>query len=121
VPSLVAQLEEYARDTAQEAAYEVTFKPVEELTPGEIRTLLDTAFQVNPGLLNRYPRFRELQQKLRGANPPSAAARAFGIGDLTDLQVVSQLAWFDEIYVAGDREVRALVAKERGYSREDKE
>jgi len=119
VPSLVAQLEEYARDTAREAPYEVAFKPAEHLTPEEIRMLLDTAFQLNPGLLQRYPRFRELQEKLRGASPPSAVARSFGPRDLTDLQVLSQLAWFDEIYLAGDAEVRGLVAKERGYSGED--
>src|SRR5205823_13616512 len=91
----------------------------EHLTPEEIRMLLDTAFQLNPGLLQRYPRFRELQEKLRGASPPSAVARSFGPRDLTDLQVLSQLAWFDEIYLAGDAEVRGLVAKERGYSGED--
>src|SRR5438552_9010413 len=110
VPSLVAQLEEYARDTAREAPYEVAFKPAEHLTPEAIRMLLDTAFQLNPGLLQRYPRFRELQEKLRGASPPSAVARSFGPRDLTDLQVLSQLAWFDEIYLAGDAEVRGLVA-----------
>lgn len=121
VPSLVAQLEEYAADTARETAYEVAYKPIESLSAPEIHTLLDTAFQVNPNLLHRFPRFRELEEKLRGANPPSAAVRAFSVNDLADLQVLSQLAWFDEIYLAEDREVRALVGKERGYDRKDKE
>src|SRR5689334_16497444 len=120
VPSLVAQLEEYARDTARETPYGVAFKEAEKLTPDEIRTLLDTAFQVNFNLLRRYPRFVELQDKLRGTRPPSAAARAFGAGDLTDLQVLSQLAWFDEIYLAEDPEVRKLVKKQRGYDASDK-
>src|SRR5215467_9614891 len=62
VPSLVAQLEEYAADTARETAYEVTYRPVESLTGPEVRILLDTAFQVNPNLLERFPRFRELQE-----------------------------------------------------------
>src|SRR5438132_10693167 len=51
VPSLVAQLEDYARDTAREPPYEVAFKAASALTPDEIRTLLDTAFQVNFNLL----------------------------------------------------------------------
>ena len=34
--------------------------------------------------------------------------------------MLSQLAWFDEIYLAGDPQVRKLVAKERGYTEDDK-
>ena len=120
VPSLVAQLQDYADDTAREPANDVWQKPPDTLTVPEIRLLLDTAFQVNPNLLQRYPRFRELQEKLRGAHPPSVAARSFGLQDLVDLQVLSQVAWMDEIYLAGDEEIRSLVAKERGYNASDK-
>src|ERR1051326_4050026 len=95
VPSLVAQLLDYASDAAREPANEVWYKPAETLSVPEIRLLLDTSFQVNPNLLGRFDRFRELQEKLRGAHPPSAAARSFGLQDLTDLQVLSQVAWFD--------------------------
>src|SRR5260370_36234760 len=120
VRSLVAQLQDYADDTAREPANDVWQKPPDTLTVPEIRLLLDTAFQVNPNLLQRYPRFRELQEKLRGAHPPSVAARSFGLQDLVDLQVLSQVAWMDEIYLAGDEEIRSLVAKERGYNASDK-
>src|SRR5437762_398148 len=61
-----------------------------------------------------------IQEKLRGAHPPSVAARSFGLQDLVDLQVLSQVAWMDEIYLAGDEEIRSLVAKERGYNASDK-
>jgi len=120
VPSLVVQIEDYARDTAHEGAYEVAFKPVEELTSTDRESLLIYAFQVNrDNLLNRYPRFRELWDKSR-ATDPATAARLFSDQDLLDLQVVSQLAWFDEIYLARDPVIRRLVEKARGFTEDDK-
>jgi len=120
VPSLVAQIEDYARQAAHERAYEVAFKPVRKLTPAERELLLVSAFQLNrDNLLNRYPRFRELREKSCAAEL-AAAARLFTPQDLLDLQVVSQLAWFDEIYLARDPDIKRLVGKERGYSEEDK-
>ncbi len=120
VPSLVMQLEEYARQEAREPAYEVSFKPVEKLTAEDKDRLLKQGFQVNvENVLKRYPRILELYDKAR-AILPAAAAGLFTSQDWLDLQVLSQLAWFDEIYLAGDRDVLGLVAKGRGYSEEDK-
>ncbi len=120
VPSLVAQLEEYAEDAANEKAYEITFKPAEKLTPQEREDLLRFAFQLNRDkVLRRYPRFRELFEKTR----VTEGGKAVGIltpQDLLDLQVLSQLAWLDEIYLTHDSEVRDLVDKEREYSEADK-
>jgi alpha-amylase/alpha-mannosidase (GH57 family) len=120
VPSLIVQIEDYARDTAQEPAYRVAFRPVRDLAPADREGLLVSAFQVNrENLLNRYPRFRELWDKSQAAER-ATAARLFTSQDLLDLQVLSQLAWFDEIYLVQDPEIRRLVAKGRGYSEEDK-
>ena len=64
VPSLVLQIEDYARDTAHEPAYDLAFKPASDLTAAEREALLASAFQINyDNLLNRYPRFRELWEK----------------------------------------------------------
>ena len=120
VPSLLVQIQDYAQQTAVERAYEVAFKSVEKLTDDDRHFLLESAFQLNhQNLLNRYPRFRELWDKSR-ATDPATAARFFSAHDLLDLQVLSQLAWFDEIYLAGDPQIRKLVAQERGYSEDDK-
>jgi alpha-amylase/alpha-mannosidase (GH57 family) len=121
VPSLVAQIEDYAKGTANELAYEVAFKPAEKLTAADQENLLTQAFQANQNLLGRFPRFRELEEKAAAAagQRPRTAAR-LTTQDLRDLQVLSQLAWLDEIYLAGDKEVRALVLKARGYSEADK-
>jgi alpha-amylase/alpha-mannosidase (GH57 family) len=120
VPSLVLQIEDYARDTAREPAYDLAFKPAADLTVSERESLLASAFQINyDNLLNRYPRFRELWSKTEKAGI-ATAARVFASQDVIDLQVLSQLAWFDEIYLAGDPEVTCLVRKQRGYSESDK-
>src|SRR5579863_1419330 len=120
VPSLVVQLEEYAAGQANEEAYRLAFKPAGELSPDERETLIDSSFRISRNLVNRYPRFRELDERIRSAGKRATAARQFSLKDVLDLQVLSQLAWFDEIYLAGDPDVRALVSKARGYSEEDK-
>ena len=120
VPSLVWQIEDYARDTAHEAAYEVAFKPVSAMSAQDRETLLGTAFQINyDNLLHRYPRFRELWEKAQKSGL-AIAAKSFTPQDILDLQVLSQIAWFDEISLAGDREVARLVKKERGFTEADK-
>jgi len=120
VPSLVMQIQDYAQETAREPAYEVAFKPVPKLTGDDRRFLLESAFQLNhENLLNRYPRFRELWDKSRTTDPVTAG-RLFSPHDLLDLQALSQLAWFDEIYLDGDPQIRKLAAKERGYDEDDK-
>ncbi len=120
VPSLVLQIEDYARDTAHEPAYDLAFKRVNDMTAAERETLLVSAFQINyDNLLNRYPRFRELWQKVRKSGM-ATAAKAFAAQEIIDLQVLSQLAWFDEIYLANDPDVKRLVKKQRGYSESDK-
>ncbi|MFZ0963706.1 MAG: glycoside hydrolase family 57 protein [Terriglobia bacterium] len=120
VPSLVLQIEDYARDTAREPAYDLAFKPVSQLTAAERETLLASAFQINyDNLLHRYPRFRELWEKSRKSGL-ATAAKAFTPQDVLDLQVLSQVAWFDEIFLSSDPQVLALVKKERGYSEDDK-
>jgi len=120
VPSLVCQLQEYARDEAREQAYELAFKPAARLSAEERESLVQFSFQLNvKNLVDRLPRFRELYDKVRSADP-KGSARFLDTQDFLDLQVLSQLAWFDEIYLSSDEVVRGLVAKGRGYSEEDK-
>ncbi len=120
VPSLVSQLHEYARDEAREQAFDLAFKPVSELTHTEKEKLVEFSFQMNVrNLVNRFPRLRELYDKVHAGNT-SGITQFWVPRDFLDLQVLSQLAWFDEIYLASDEVVRNLVQKERGYSENDK-
>ncbi len=121
VPSLLVQLEEYAADTAREEAYRIAFKPASDLDPEERASLLDFAFHLNrENLLNRFPRFREISDKAESTRGQEDAHRLFALQDLLDLQVLSQLAWFDEIHLNTDPGIKALVRKGRAYSEADK-
>jgi len=46
------------------------------------------------------------------------ADKYFQAQDFTDLQVLSQIAWFDEFFLE-DPEIAALIKKGHGYSLED--
>jgi len=120
VPSLIAQIQDYAAGTAQDPFLEVAAKPAKDLTQEERRFALQYLFQANPvNLIGRYPRYRELWQKFRSAgDSPERAEKYFVPQDFTDLQVLSQVAWFDEYFLA-EPEVAALVRKGRHYSLED--
>ena len=121
VPSLVSQILDYAEDRAGEESYELAFKPAHELTPAEKETLAEYAFQLNyDHLLSRYPRFLELFRKYKASGAMPGAEWLTGLQDTLDLQVLSQLAWFDEIFLAHDPELNALASRQRNYTEEDK-
>ena len=65
VPSLVSQLQEYARDEVREQAFELAFRPVDRLSPAERGKLIEFSFQLNlKNLVNRFPGLRELYDKV---------------------------------------------------------
>ena len=70
-------------------------------------------------MIGRYPRYRELGSDFRGAgDSPERAEKYFQPQDFTDLQVLSQIAWFDEFFL-DDPDIAALIKKGQGYSLED--
>ena len=122
VPSLVAQLQDYANGGASDPFLNLAAKPADELSEDEQRFALEYLFHANQiHMIGRYARYNELF-RLAGSGKldGTQAAKAYKKQDFTDLQVLSQLAWFDEIYLQGDSHVRRLVKKERGYTEEDK-
>lgn len=121
VPSLISQLQEYARDEVHEQAFNIAFKPVDQLSSSEREELVEVSFQMNlKNLVNRFPRLRELYDKAHGGNPGDIG-RFWAVRDFIDLQVLSQLAWFDEIYLSSDETVRSLVKKGKGFTEADKQ
>ena len=119
VPSLGAQIEEYASGEFYEPWFELAFATAESLQPEQRREILDRSFQVNEQFLWRWPRFLELHSQLRSAGAEACVAQ-FAKQDWRDLQMLSQMAWMDEEYLAKDPVVSALSAKGKGYSEEDK-
>ncbi len=120
VPSLIAQIEDYVAGTARDPFLEVASKPATELSPADRRFALQYLFQANPThMIGRYPRYREIFQQFRSTGENVERAQSyFRPQDWTDLQVLSQIAWFDEFFLE-DKDVAALVRKGRRYSRED--
>ncbi len=120
VPSLIAQIEDYVSGAAVDPFLDVASKPVAELTPEDRRFALQYLFQANvTNIIGRYPRYKELHQKFEAWNfDPALAEKQFTSQDFADLQVLSQLAWFDEFFQQ-EPDVKTLVAKQFGYSVED--
>ncbi len=111
VPSMLVQVEEYAAGTADDPFLRLALKPAESLTESDKQFLLQYYFQANvENLIFRYPRYAELYH---------SRTRPYSAQDFRDLQVLSQLAWFDEFFLAGDPEIAALVKKGRDYTLED--
>lgn len=120
VPSLITQIQDYAAGTAQDPFLRVAARPVSDLTPDERRFALQYLFQANPEhLIGRYLRYAELWERFQGADlSPERAEKYFQPQDFTDLQVLSQIAWFDEFFLQ-EPEIAELVRKGRGFSLED--
>src|SRR5262245_57114392 len=122
VPSLIVQLQEYVSGAAADPFLEAASRPAKEMDFGARVFALRYLFQANADhLVARYPRYRELWQEYH--TPPqevATAARRLGDHDLTDLQVLSQIAWMDE-YFLDDQDIHELIAKGRDYSLADQQ
>jgi alpha-amylase/alpha-mannosidase (GH57 family) len=81
---------------------------------------LQYLFQANPtNVIGRYPRYHELWEKFRGAgDSPERAEKYFLPQDFTDLQVLSQIGWFDEYFLA-EKDIAELIRKGRNYTLDD--
>jgi alpha-amylase/alpha-mannosidase (GH57 family) len=120
VPSLMVQIQDYVEGTAHDPFLSVAAKPAKDLSVEERRFALQYLFQANPtNVIGRYPRYQELWQRFREhGDHPERAERYFSAQDFTDLQVLSQIAWFDELFLE-EKDIAALVTKARGYSLDD--
>ncbi|HEY4899842.1 MAG TPA: glycoside hydrolase family 57 protein [Terriglobales bacterium] len=120
VPSLVNQIQDYASGEARDPFLDLVSKPAVDLSASERRFALQYLFQSNhSNLIGRYPRYWELLERYRATSDrPEGPESYFVTRDYADLQVLSQLAWFDEYFLA-DPEVAALIQKGEGYDRND--
>jgi alpha-amylase/alpha-mannosidase (GH57 family) len=111
VPSMLVQIEEYAEGKASDPFLDCALEPAERLTEAQRNFVQKYFFQAHvERIISRYPRYRELYEKRE---------QRFSTQELRDLQVFSQIAWFDEDVLARDAELRALIHKGRDFSRDD--
>jgi alpha-amylase/alpha-mannosidase (GH57 family) len=124
VPSLVDQIDAYARGVAREPLLELSLKPAESLNEFERLTLLKALFMAHTqNLIGRSRRYVELLE-LRGPSNAEAdlqiALGRFSTQDLRDLQVLSKLAWCHLDWQERDPELLRLVGKGRDFDEADK-
>jgi alpha-amylase/alpha-mannosidase (GH57 family) len=112
VPSLLVQLDAFAGNRARDRTLELSLKPAAELTPDDVDFIRVNFFHAQRHrMIDPYPRYAELLAK---------RSQQVSVDDLRDLQVWHKLAWIDPIYLEGDPRVRALIARGRGFSEDDK-
>ena len=122
VPSLITQLQEYVNGTAQDPFLQVAAMPAAEMDLAERQFAVQYLFQANTeNMIGRYPRYQELAQHFHD-RPQDAQnnARRMSNGDITDLQVLSQIAWMDEFFL-DDPIIAELISKGRDFSLKDQQ
>lgn len=120
VPSMMVQVEEYAAGAARDPFLDCALKPAEYLTPEDQAFLLKNSFHANPGrMIYRYPRYGELFHANQAQKQTASTKSVFGVQEFRDLQVLSQITWFDEEWLEHEPSIRGLVDKGRNFSLED--
>ncbi|HLQ61898.1 MAG TPA: glycoside hydrolase family 57 protein, partial [Candidatus Acidoferrales bacterium] len=113
VPSLLAQVEDYAHGQYQDLFLDLSRKPAATLTAEE-RSFVLRWMRDAPHFLRvqASPRYLELARRGEDAQ--------FSTDEIRDLQVWFNLAWCDPAWVESDPRLAALKRKDRGFSEEDK-
>ena len=122
VPSLVVQIEEYARGEAEDRNLRLTRIPAEDLGEADRLYILDQFFIANaPKMIDPFPRYRELLHLRKPwSHKPAQVLREFSPQALRDVQVWATLAWFHPLVVEADPTLRELRAKGRDFTEQEK-
>ena len=125
VPSLIEQLEDVADPVSKkDKPYELTLKKPKDLTEPEKLFILRNFFMANWDMMIKpFPRYYDLLAK-RGkhfsAEEASSAAKRFTAQDISDLQLLFNLAWIDPSFREKDSELKKLAIKGKYFSEDDK-
>jgi len=124
VPSLIRQLDDYARAEAQDVFLETSRRPAEDLSPEEKKFILANFFMCYwQTMIKPYPGYWELLRK-RGLKVPGyrldEILPKFSPQDFRDLQVWFNLTWTG-YRIRREKEIlRELIQKGRGFTEEEK-
>ena len=123
VPVLLEQLEDYAGGRARDRFLDLTLRPAPDLALEERAAIIRSFFMVDwETNIQPMPRYWELLQK-RGRDPVGVdldrLAHNFSDGEITDLQVLFNLAWMGFGALSDEPAVRELRQKGRDFSRDD--
>ncbi len=120
-PSLIKQIDAFNAGQ-RDKVWAATLLPADQLTDADKTYILQRFFDVNGKIMEKFPRYIELQQRRAGADdaPIAAAVASWTPQDFLDLQVLFNLAWTDPDYLTQEP-LASLVTKGRGYTEEDKQ
>jgi alpha-amylase/alpha-mannosidase (GH57 family) len=119
VPSMLVQVAEYAAGEAADPFLDAALKPAESLTVADRAFVLRHSFYSDPHhMIYRYPRYGELYNAWQ-TQQNTGSRSLFGAQEFRDLQMWSQLAWFDEEFQEHDAEVREWVQRGRNFTNAD--
>jgi alpha-amylase/alpha-mannosidase (GH57 family) len=119
VPSMLVQVAEYAAGEAADPFLDAALKPAENLTVADRAFILRHSFYSDPHhMIYRYPRYGELYNAWQ-TQQNTGSRSLFGAPEFRDLQMWSQLAWFDEEFQEHDAEVREWVQRGRNFTAAD--
>ncbi len=121
VPSLIEQIDDYAKGGAYDRHLLLTERPADQLNQSEKEEIVSDFFICNyQTMIKPYPRFNQLFLK-RGEKLEDikTTVKRFTAQDILDLQVWSNLAWIDPIFHK-ESEIAYLLKKKRNFSEEDK-
>lgn len=124
-PVLLEQLDDYVNGVARDRLLDLTVRPSRDLDEDERQAVLRQFFMVNwETNIRPLPRYWELLHRrgrdLRSVDLPRVA-RAFTEQELTDLQVLFNLAWVGFGGFADDEGLRALRDKGQNFEQADLE
>ncbi|MFH1368866.1 MAG: glycoside hydrolase family 57 protein [Elusimicrobiota bacterium] len=124
VPSLLFQLDEYAKGVARDKFMDLTLKSAEELSQDERIFILHNFFMANwDTMVHPYPRYLQLLEKRGRQTSPEELKRIqnyFKAQDMRDLQVWFNLAWMDPYWKERDALVKSLYEKGKNFTEEEK-
>jgi len=123
VPSLVEQLDDYARGDFTDLYWDLTLRPAVELDLGEREFVVEyLCGRSEHPRVQRYPRYLELTRKRESylGQGIDVCAAAFSLDELRDLQIWSTLAWFDPVHLR-DGPLADLVSRGRDFTEADKQ
>lgn len=125
VPSLLEQLQDYADGHAEDRYLSLSRIPVAELSASEKEEILHGFFDLNwDQMIRPYPRYLELAEKrtrlFQHYQNYYQAADHFEPQEFLDLTVWFNLAWIDPVVRRQQPALKALEAKARNFSAEDR-
>ena len=122
VPSLLRQIEHYDKDGMVDTYLLLSEKNAYELTSEEKEFILKNFFHAYAEtLIFQFPRYRELYERREttGGDIPRAS-KLFGVSEITDLQVLFNLAWLNPLHYEGHGKIRKIVEKGKLFTEDEK-